>query len=166
MPTQYSLKIAHFWKRVDPCRTDGCWQWTGYIGKSNGYAYLGATPAHWILGGKSPDGWDWDHLCHNADILCQGGKNCHHRSCVNPEHLELVPHSVNVQRGRNPRRAKTHCPQGHAYDEANTAWHKGWRYCKTCNKDFHTPEYQREWRAKRKQAMQSLLLLGKGAKDA
>lgn len=28
--------------------------------------------------------------------------------------------------------AKTHCPQGHPYDEANTQWYSGRRYCRGC----------------------------------
>jgi hypothetical protein len=27
---------------------------------------------------------------------------------------------------------RTHCPQGHPYDEENTYWHNGWRQCLTC----------------------------------
>ena len=33
------------------------------------------------------------------------------------------------------QRAKTHCPQGHPYDEANTYIHKhGHRYCRACGR--------------------------------
>lgn len=36
-------------------------------------------------------------------------------------------------RPENGRRARTHCPQGHVYDEANTRLTKeGWRICRTC----------------------------------
>jgi hypothetical protein len=30
-------------------------------------------------------------------------------------------------------RDKTACPQGHPYDEQNTRWYRGRRYCKACN---------------------------------
>lgn len=31
-------------------------------------------------------------------------------------------------------RAKTHCPADHAYDEENTYWHNGIRYCRKCKR--------------------------------
>lgn len=35
--------------------------------------------------------------------------------------------------GTNYERNKTHCPQNHPYDEANTYWtSRGWRQCRTC----------------------------------
>ena len=33
-------------------------------------------------------------------------------------------------------RQKTHCPQGHPYDEANTLVWKGYRYCRACSKVY------------------------------
>jgi len=41
--------------------------------------------------------------------------------------------------------AKTHCPRGHPYDEANTIYRDGRRFCLECRR-----KYNREWlRAKR-----------------
>jgi hypothetical protein len=35
--------------------------------------------------------------------------------------------------GTDAAARKTHCPQGHSYDEANTYLTKeGWRWCRTC----------------------------------
>ena len=64
-----------------------------------------------------PEGMDVDHLC---------GR----RACVNPEHLEVVTHAENNRRAA----AKiTHCPQGHAYDDANTYRDRhGKRSCRAC----------------------------------
>ncbi len=73
------------------------------------------------------EGLDLDHLCRN-------------RACCNPDHLDPVPHAENVRRGRGgaAQRAKTHCPQGHSYDEANTYHHpSGMRRCRTCQRDTH-----------------------------
>lgn len=33
------------------------------------------------------------------------------------------------------QREKTHCKNGHAFDEANTYWRKGTRKCRTCHKE-------------------------------
>lgn len=31
----------------------------------------------------------------------------------------------------------THCPRGHAYDDANTRLYKGMKFCRACDKDRH-----------------------------
>ena len=94
--------------------------------------------AYEMLVGPIPEGLDLDHLCRV-------------RHCVNPNHLEPVTRSENLRRGIRPRlpqndrigdknRAKTHCPKGHPYDEANTLMHY-WkrensmrRLCRTCHR--------------------------------
>jgi len=66
-----------------------------------------------------------DHLC--RDTLC-----------VNPLHLEVVSHTVNVARGIGPtavNTAKTHCDHGHGFTPDNTYKHDavGGRRCKICH---------------------------------
>jgi hypothetical protein len=97
---------------------------------------------------------DIDHLCRN-------------RACVNPDHLEPVTRRENLLRGltttaRNASR--THCPQGHPYDERNTYISpKGDRRCRECQREsalrWHDKNadrvraYKREWaRNKRAEA--------------
>lgn len=117
-----------------------CWEWPGSK-DWDGYATWGREAAHrfglsqmvhrafyQLMVGPVPAGMDLDHLCRN-------------RGCVNPHHLEAVTHRENVMRGASfaaENRAKTHCPAGHPYDEANTYVYKGHgntrRCCRACNR--------------------------------
>lgn len=136
--TVQAKRRAAFWSRVDmSAGLFGCWEWTG--GKSDtGYGAFeldGAVNAHRFAYisrvGPIPAGLELDHLCRN-------------RACVNPAHLEAVPHRVNVTRGdwragvdasAAKNRAKPHCPRGHPYDAANTIQRRsGWRDCRECDK--------------------------------
>lgn len=82
-----------------------CWNWSGTL--YNGYGSFGAMNAHrWAYiraNGPVAKGIDIDHLCHSTAADCQGGAGCLHRSCVNPAHLEAVPHSENMRRMREQR---------------------------------------------------------------
>jgi hypothetical protein len=120
-----------FWQFVRKGATeDECWLWLGQL-HHEGYAHLSVggcqVPAHRFSyelhhGTPIPPGLQIDHLCRN-------------RGCVNPRHLEPVTSRTNVLRGISPPAKnviKTHCPQGHAYDESNTRWYQGRRYCRAC----------------------------------
>jgi len=131
--------LARFWQKVD--KTETCWLWTGYCWRGYGRFYFNSRPilAHRfsfeITHGPIPGGMEIDHLC----------KVCH---CVNPSHMELVPHVVNLKRGDIFKiglfqKSKTRCPKGHLYDEANTYYDKKGRQCKACK-----IERQRERRRK------------------
>jgi hypothetical protein len=106
-----------------------CWPWRGHR-TEDGYARFGGDGdlahrvAYELMRRPIPAGLVVDHTCHNADADCPGGPTCLHRRCINPAHLEAVRQGDNVLRSRRtmPHRnaAKTHCPQGHAYDDTNT----------------------------------------------
>lgn len=84
------------------------------------------TWLHEQVYGTIPAGMQRDHVCHNLSADCPGGRDCLHRRCVNPDHLEVVDNATNARRGLTGERAgermarKTQCPQGHPYDDANT----------------------------------------------
>jgi hypothetical protein len=101
-----------------------CWLWLGFHNEhSKGYGKFWAGPgrssrahifSYETYIGSVPENQEIDHLCGV-------------RHCVNPAHLEAVPHLENIRRGTNIgsviaalKRAVTHCPKGHAYDKENT----------------------------------------------
>ena len=120
-----------FWAKVAPAGPDDCWLWVSPAGTGNGYGQikidgrkvLAHRHAYESMVGPIPEGLHIDHLC---------GR----RACVNPAHLDPVPLLVNNQRspGGSNSRAKTHCPHGHPYDEANTYRWRGRRLCRSCRK--------------------------------
>lgn len=53
-----------------------------------------------------------------------------------------------VRHGRHPHARKTHCPQGHRYDRANTYRDpRGWRLCRSCRNHLGDPELLHRARA-------------------
>ncbi len=112
---------------------DGCWEWTASV-RRDGYGQFRldgrVVSAHRVsyglFVGPIPEGLTLDHLCRN-------------RLCVRPDHLEPVTLCENILRGESlpaQNARKTQCPQGHAYDEANTRIGRhGWRVCRTCHRD-------------------------------
>lgn len=108
----------------------GCWEWQkqrdrdgyGHF-KMGGRDWLAHRAAYTTFVGPIPAGLTIDHLCRNT-------------ACVNPAHLEPVTNRENILRGDGvtARAARsTHCPKGHAYDDANT-WRckRGYRHCRAC----------------------------------
>jgi hypothetical protein len=120
-------------------QSDGCWIWTGSTdgkGRYGSFQFDGRNlrthraSYEWAKG-PIPEGRVLDHLCKTT-------------LCVNPDHLEPVTQHLNIIRGdgwggTNSR--KTHCPQGHPYDEANTYITpcNGGRICRACQKARRTP---------------------------
>lgn len=77
-----------------------------------------------LVYGQIPDGL---HLCHHCD----------NPACFRIDHLFLGTNSENQldssAKGRHNQARKTHCPQGHPYDDKNTYIDgTGRRHCRPC----------------------------------
>jgi len=133
-----------FWAKVS-FTPEGCWLWLG--SKAKGYGKLRfntrmvSAPrfAYELTYGPIPTGLELDHLCRN-------------RACVNPAHLEAVPHRTNALRGGGVGALgarKTYCQKGHRFDIFNTYISKsGKRQCRTC----HAAQQRARRQAKRRVA--------------
>ncbi|WP_328683171.1 hypothetical protein [Streptomyces sp. NBC_00343] len=146
-----------------PTASADCWTWTAAL-SADGYGEfsLGGQKARahhilWSLEHGSPPqfvfgpkGWEQvhvGHLCHDQDETCEGGPQCRHRQCVNPDHLALQSHSANIRAGHagEHHRRKTECPSGHAYVEHGFVYTdpRGTtrRYCRACQSGQRAAEF-------------------------
>lgn len=140
--------LAAFWSYVDRSGgPDACWMWMGSratpgrYGVCWGYDGKRYRAHRWIYAqvvGIKDHQNDIDHVCHTRDESCTVWDECEHHGCVNPAHLEEVTPEENKLRGRSilaDNKRKTHCPQGHPYDDENTAiTRRGGRICRECHR--------------------------------
>lgn len=118
-------------------RVNECWLYVNAHHTGYSYVRLGEFkyPAHRVIKavtlGRNFPGLVTDHLCRN-------------RGCIRPRHLEVVTTGENTRRGQAwlylPQRHRTHCVNGHPFDEKNTyrpgahvKSHKR-RICRECHK--------------------------------
>jgi hypothetical protein len=125
----YALPVlARFWSKVDvPADLDACWLWQA--SRPNGYGQFGVRAgdlrrshryAYEHLHGPIAPGLHLDHLCRTP-------------RCVNPWHLEPVTPAEHARRALSA--SKTHCVNGHAYDDGNLYVDpRGRRQCKLCRR--------------------------------
>ena len=127
---------------------NGCLEWTGNLGRG-GYGSIkvhGKTiSTHrfaWTLAnGPIPDGFHVLHHCDNPPC------------CDTDKCLFLGTRADNmadkITKGRDYWQQKTHCPQNHPYDEANTYLYHGHRHCRTCRAAAVVAHDQKERRLAR-----------------
>ncbi len=147
-------------ERFMPEPNSGCWLWTGGV-KSDGYgsartygarrSVLAHRFMYELLVGPIPDGLELDHVCRV-------------RSCVNPDHLDIVTHAENIARKPIP----ASCPSGHRRFSVRG----GKRHCLDCGRARNKLSYRaknpvqvrrgREWLADdERAAIRELIRQGK-----
>lgn len=142
---------------------DGCWVFNGSINK-DGYGrfqfnkreVLAHRASYELMNGLIPPKMVIDHKCHNDSDCRNTKKDCLHRRCINPKHLNMVTMSDNNRTGRSTKvnSEKVVCKWGHSLDTSNvyivtrttsTGNISTSRKCKTCN---HNSTVNRYWTRK------------------
>lgn len=137
--------LRRLMQRVRIDESTGCWLWTrrptpGGYGQISvaGRMPMAHRVAYELLVGPIPEGLELDHVCHNQDPDCFADKQCIHRRCVNPDHLEPVTPRVNTLRGKTPAaraKARTVCVNGHPLTSENVyLTPRGHRKCIACQR--------------------------------
>ena len=122
-----------FWSKVSIKSADECWEWkAGRLPFGYGQIFMHgkaqrAPRLALVLSGITvPKG---AFVCHHCD----------NPPCCNPAHLFIGTNKDNAldmcAKGRNVQQQKTHCPNGHPYDDQNVLpSNRGWRACRICSR--------------------------------
>ena len=122
-----------------------------------------ATPCVEWAGARSPDGYGHKRIGGKVSVVSRLAweethgpippgllvlHHCDNPPCYRVDHRFLGTDADNmadqIAKGRHGMMLKTHCPQGHPYDEANTYWHGNNRQCRECRRrrwrEAHPPQ--------------------------
>ena len=133
-PDTVAALAARLWEKVPASTADGCWEFQAArtpFGHGMIWFAGGMRRAHRIayelVRGPIPQGLVIDHLCLNP-------------ACCNPMHLEVVTAEENTRRAMPQILAqkgppfKSHCKRGHPFEGENIVWRRGFRNCRTCER--------------------------------
>jgi hypothetical protein len=128
-----------FWSKV--LIGDGCWIWTASLdGKGYGQYWRGDRKV--IASRHAYEIW-----CGPLSSGVQVLHRCDTPACVRPDHLFEGSQRDNaqdcVEKGRHYLTQRTHCPDGHEYDEENTYWYGTRRRCRKCLAKHQRASYRR-----------------------
>ena len=136
--------IARFMSKVRVPTDDPqqCWEWVGFI-MPTGHGQMREGLAHRVgyelLVGPIPEGLTIDHECHNLAYSrgeCDGGRDCPHRRCVNPWHLNPKTMIENARAGAGDHSTKEFCRNGHPNAEFRRVTPSGHTYCQKCRAEY------------------------------
>lgn len=114
--------MERFMLKVD--KQQSCWIYTGQT--DNGYGRF------WHMGKNFlAHRWIYEQMISPIPPKMQIDHLCRNRSCVNPEHLEIVS---NNEQQRRRSMAQTHCKHGHGFTKENTYLYKNKRNCRECGR--------------------------------
>jgi HNH endonuclease len=128
--------------KIIPEPMSGCWLWIGGLrdkkDQYGGVQYAGKMwRSHRLV---------YTLLRHEVPAILAIDHDCRNKFCCNPDHLTPRTWKENIHRGVGvaPKNlAKTHCPQGHAYNAENTYVWKDQRFCRTCSAGYKRNYEQR-----------------------
>jgi len=149
MPPRRTSPSERFWAKVR--KTEACWLWTASTNGAPGYGiFRGGVgrdkygSSRWVLAhrfayellvGPIASAMEVDHLCRV-------------RLCVNPAHMEIVPHRTNTLRSTSPSAVaaqRNGCGKGHPYTPDNLRIADGKRRCVTCDRAKERLAYIRRY---------------------
>lgn len=146
----YGQDEERWWAKVDmdgptPSRRPElgpCWVWTASLDRG-GYGWFRADGRM-----QKAHRWGYGHFVEPVARDAEVDHLCENRACVNYErHLEPVTSQINTERASRHPGKRTHCPEGHPYDEANTYRRPGGgRGCRACMRKHANAYYARKTR--------------------